>query len=247
MSSPTTAIIRNEARLFSREPVAVFWMLAFPSILLAGLGLIPSFREPDPNLGGQSVIELYVQVVVLLSMIFSGAQAMPEFLISYRQRKVLRRLRTTPLGPSRVILAQVVVHAAVVSLAALLCLLVGRVAFGTPLPEAPVGYALVYLLALASMMAVGAVISAVAPNATVANVLSMAVMFSFMFTAGVYLPVQAMPDALQTIVSFFPMGAAAEALNQAVLGEVPDLIHLGVMAAWTAALSLIAVRAFRWE
>lgn len=247
MSSATTAVIRNEARLFAREPVALFWVVAFPTILLVVLGFIPSFRDSDPDLGGQSVLQLYIGVGVLLSMIMVGAQAMPERLIGYRERKVLRRLSTTPLGAGRVILAQVVVYAASAAAAAVLVLAVGRVAYDAPLPAAPFGYAISYLLALASMMSVGAVITALAPNATVGNVFAMVVTFSFMFTAGVWVPVQAMPDVLRTIVEYTPMGAASEAMNQATLGDFPGLAHLGVMAAWTLLLGLVAVRRFRWE
>lgn len=43
-----TAVLRTELRLFRREPGALFWMLVFPTLLLAILGSIPSFREADP-------------------------------------------------------------------------------------------------------------------------------------------------------------------------------------------------------
>ncbi|TYL50122.1 ABC transporter permease [Nocardioides sp. BGMRC 2183] len=246
-TSPTVAAIRTEGRLLAREPIALFWIIGFPSILLVLLGLIPSFREESAELGGQSLIQLYVGTLVLLSMIVAAGQAMPEVLIGYRQRRVLRRLQTTPLGPARLILAQAVVYAGAIVAAAVLCLAIGRVAFGAPLPQAPGAYLLTFLLALAAMLSVGAVVTAVAPNPAVGNVLAMAVLFSFMFTAGVWLPVQAMPDTLAQVVGYTPMGAATEALNQATLGEFPDLVHLAVTAGWTVVLSLVAVRTFRWE
>jgi ABC-2 type transport system permease protein len=247
MTSATATAIRTEGRLLAREPISLFWIIAFPTVLLLLLGLIPSFREESADLGGQSVIQLYVGIVVLLSMIFAGGQAMPEVLIGYRQRRVLRRLQTTPLGPARLILAQAVVYAAAVVAAAVICLTVGRIVFDAPLPQAPAAYVLTFLLALAAMLSVGAVVTALAPNPAVGNVLAMAVMFSFMFTAGVWLPVQAMPESLATVVMYTPMGAATEALNQATVGDFPDLVHLAVMVGWTAVLSLVAVRTFRWE
>ena len=66
-TNPVTAVVRTEARLFVREPGAMFWILAFPVVLLTILGLIPAFREADASLGGRRVIDLYVPTVVLLS------------------------------------------------------------------------------------------------------------------------------------------------------------------------------------
>ncbi|WP_219824074.1 hypothetical protein V5P93_005104 [Actinokineospora auranticolor] len=39
------SVFKVEARLFLREPGALFWVLAFPSLLLLGFGLIPGYRE----------------------------------------------------------------------------------------------------------------------------------------------------------------------------------------------------------
>ena len=57
-----------------------------------------------------------------------------------------------------------------------------------------------------------------------------------MFCAGVWAPVQAMPDLLRRIVGFTPFGAAAQALNQAAAGDWPSWTHLGVRALWTVLL-----------
>ncbi|WP_196780767.1 sensor histidine kinase [Nocardioides sambongensis] len=206
MTSATTALIRSETRLFLREPISVFWVTAFPPLLLLGLGLVPSFREPSDDLGGQSVLQLYVPTMVLFSMIVVGAQAMPEVMVGYRQRRILRRLQTTPVGPARLLLAHVVAHAAAVVVATVLCLLIGRIAYDAPLPRDLVGYLVAYLLALAAMMATGAAITALSPTTSVANVLGMVVMFTSMFTAGVWIAVQAMPETLREIVIRTPMG-----------------------------------------
>ncbi len=43
--SASTAVLRTEARLFTREPGALFWILVFPTLLLVILGMIPGFRN----------------------------------------------------------------------------------------------------------------------------------------------------------------------------------------------------------
>ena len=71
--------------------------------------------------------------------------------------------------------------------------------------------------------------------------------FPMMFTAGLWLPVQAMSDWLQDIVTATPLGAAAEVLDAAHAGQSPELVDIAVMLGWTGVLALVAVRLFRWE
>jgi ABC-2 type transport system permease protein len=68
-----------------------------------------------------------------------------------------------------------------------------------------------------------------------------------LFTAGVYMPVQAMPHLLRVFVDLSPLGAASEAMTESMAGHFPDVGHLLVVALWAGGLSLISVRRFRWE
>ena len=119
--------------------------------------------------------------------------------------------------------------------------------FGTPLPESWPGYLGAYVLALVASFSLGAAITAVSPSARIAAVLGSLAFFGSMFTAGVYLPVQAMDGLLRRIVELTPLGAASEALNAAMLGALPEVRDLLVVATWAAVLSLVSVRFFRWE
>ncbi|CAM5404815.1 ABC transporter permease [Streptomyces atroolivaceus] len=245
--APLAAVLRTETRLFLREPGSLFWILVFPTALMTILGLIPSFREPDDALGGRSVIDLYVPVAVLLAMIMAGLQAMPPVLTGYRERGILRRMSATPVRPSALLTAQIVLHGAASLGSSALVITVGRVAFGVPLPGQAAGYLLALLLAVACVLALGATICALSRTSKVATAVGSVAYLLMMFTAGVWVPVQTMPDLLRTIVEFTPFGAAAQALDQAASGSWPGFAHLGVMLVWTAALGTVSTRLFRWE
>ncbi|MEU2679530.1 ABC transporter permease [Streptomyces sp. NPDC007107] len=246
-SRPLTAVLRSETRLFLREPGSLFWILVFPAVLLTILGLIPSFREETDDLGGRSVIELYVPVAVLLALIMAGLQAMPPVLAGYRERGILRRMSATPVRPSALLAAQIVLHGAASLGSAVLVMAVGRLAFGVPLPRRTDGYALALLLAVACVLALGATICALSRTTKVSAAVGSVAYLLMMFTAGVWVPVQTMPDLLRRIVEFTPFGAASQALDQAGLGHWPGWAHLGVMMVWTAALGTASTRLFRWE
>lgn len=241
------AVLKAEARLFGREPGSIFWIVVFPTALLSILGLIPSFREPGAVPGGQRVIDLYVPVAVLLALITAGIQALPPVLTGYRERGVLRRMSTTPVRPAALLAAQIVLNGAAALGSAVLALTVGRIAFGVRLPEQPAGYVLALLLSMLSALALGAVITALSRTTKTAGVIGSLVYFPMMFCAGVWLPVQAMPQLLRDIVELTPFGAASQALAQATAGSWPSWSYLGVMALWTACTTSAAARWFRWE
>ncbi|WP_225099423.1 ABC transporter permease [Streptomyces sp. CoH27] len=242
-----TAVLRTEFRLFRREPGAVFWIFLFPTLLLAILGSIPSFRHADTALGGLRPVDAYVPIAVLIALIMSGVQALPQVLTGYRERGILRRMAVTPVRPSALLSAQMTVQGAVALASALLALTVGRLAFGVTLPRQPAGYLLALLLAAAAALALGSVVSALSRTTKIAGAIGTAVFFPMMFCAGVWIPVQSMPHALARVVELTPFGAAARALDQAAAGNWPGWGHLGVLAAWTVLLTAGAARWFRWE
>ncbi|MEU9481428.1 ABC transporter permease [Streptomyces sp. NPDC048191] len=242
-----TAVLRTEFRLFRREPGAVFWIFLFPTLLLAILGSIPSFREADKSLGGLRPVDAYVPIAVLIALIMSGVQSLPQALTGHRERGILRRMRLTPVRPSALLSAQMVVQGTVALASALLALVVGRLAFDVKLPEQPAGYLLALLLATASALALGSVVSALSRTTRIASAIGSAVFFPMMFCAGVWLPVQEMPHTLARVVQLTPFGAAARALGEAAAGHWPGWEHLGVLVAWTVSLTAGAARWFRWE
>ncbi|MGW5732670.1 MULTISPECIES: ABC transporter permease [Streptomyces] len=241
------AVLKAELRLFRREPGALFWIMVFPTALLLLLGSIPSFRDPSDSLGGLRMIDAYVPVAVLLSLIMAGLQAMPPLVTGYRERGILRRMSTTPVRPAAVLGAQTGIHGFAALVSALLSLAAGRIAFDVTLPRQAFGYALALLLAILCGLALGALVSALARTTKAATAIGSAVFFPTMFSAGVWLPVQAMPDALARVVEITPLGAASQALGDAAAGDWAGWIHLGVLALWTVALTAGAVRWFRWE
>ncbi|MFF5298114.1 ABC transporter permease [Streptomyces sp. NPDC013161] len=242
-----TAVLRTELRLFRREPGALFWILLFPTLLLVILGSIPGFRHHDADLGGLRTIDVYVPVAVLLGMIVGALQSMPQNLTGYRERGILRRMSATPVRPTALLSAQMVVYGAAALVSALLALIVGRLAFDVRLPKQPGGYLLALLLAILAALALGAVVSSLSRTTKIAGAIGSAVFFPMMFCAGVWIPVNSMPDVMARIVGYTPFGAAAEALNRAAAGNWPGWTHLGVLVAWTVLLTAGASRWFRWE
>jgi len=247
VATASASVLKTEGRLFVREPGTLFWVLAFPPLLLLAFGLIPGYHEANPDLGGRRAIEFYVPGTIMVALITASLQAMPATLTSYRERGILRRMRTTPARPADLLIAQMVLHAGAALLSAAIVMALGRLVFGVGLPQHFLAYLATLALALLALLAMGAVITAVSRTVKVANAVGLSIFFPAMFAAGIYVPLQVLPGAIRQIVGLTPFGAATQALDQAANGSWPSWVLLAVLLLWTVIFMAIAARWFRWE
>lgn len=236
-----------EAKLFVREPMAVVFGILLPSTILLVLGFaFPGFLDAAPELGGLRPVDVYLPVALVFALVMLGVSALPNTLIAYRERGVLRRLRTTPIGPSRLLGAQLVVQLCSALLAGLLAVAAGVVAFGIAPPARPGAFLLAFLLAAASLFAIGLLIAAVAPTASAGQAIGAILWLPLMLFAGLWYPRDLMPDAMQAVGALSPAGAAVDALQDAWYGTAPVVSNLGVMAIFAVVAAVVAARLFRW-
>ena len=246
--SATMNLTRTEGKLFLRDPIALFFGLVFPAVLLLALGyLFPGFDEPAADLDGARYIDVYGPIALVLGLATLGLVTLPPILGTYRQFGILRRLRTTPVHPARLLAAQLVVHLAVAVMATAMAVLAVVVAFDVPFPESPLWFVVSFLLAAASVFAIGLLIGAVARTTTSGQAIGMAVYFPMLFFAGVWIPRTIMPDGLRTISDLTPLGSAVQAIDDSWFGTTPDVMNLAVMAVYAVVVGSIAVKMFRWE
>lgn len=247
-SSPTWRLIKAEITLCLREKTGPLWGVGFPLVLLIILGSIPAMRTPKEVNGGLSDFDLYVPVMVLFNLAILALTALPTILAGYRENGVLRRMQTTPIGPARVLGAQLAANFAIAIVAVVLFLAVATFAFGVRLPENLVGFAVGWLFAAAALLSIGLLITALAPGRGAATAIGTVLFFPMMFFAGLWLPITQMPVLLQDISHYTPLGAGMQALFQdATHGDFPSAQPLLTLAAYAVACTVISVRGFRWE
>src|SRR5690606_30402926 len=143
---PLARLIAVEARLFLREPAAVFFAVFLPVALLLALGAtIPGFREPVPALGGNRVVDVQLPAMMtLLTVVTLALSTLPTALVVYRERG-LRRMSTTPVRPGTLLAAQLVIYFAVSVVSVALILVLGNAVLGVPYPRALGAFAGSYL------------------------------------------------------------------------------------------------------
>jgi ABC-2 type transport system permease protein len=205
------------------------------------------FNDADPILKQVNGITGYAPTVLALAVATVGLSAYPQTIAGYRGRGVLKRMSTTPVPPSRILVAQLAVNLVALLVAAVLMFVAGVLIVDVAAPAQPLVLVGAFLLSVLSAFAVGSVIAALAPNAPAATAWGMSVYFVSLFFAGVWLPLPLMPDVIQTIAGYTPLGAASEAMAAAWYGQPFEAAPFLVMAAWTLVALPVAARFFRWS
>ena len=245
--SALTKLTTVEAKLFAREPLAMFWGLIFPPSSWSRWAFFPGFDTPSADLGGYRMIDLYAPIVLGLALATLAFATLPAILATYRERGVLRRLQTTPVSPWRLVAAQLIIQMVLAGLSAALAIAVGVVVFDIPVPENLAG----------SSWSTYSPQSRCWPSAcssgrslqpfSSGQGIGMAVYFPMLFFAGVYFPREAMSDGLLAISDMTPTGAGVQALQDTWSGLAPSTSSLLVMAAFAIGAGVLAALAFRWE
>ncbi|MFS0703869.1 ABC transporter permease [Cellulomonas sp. 179-A 9B4 NHS] len=242
----------TEARMMLRDPSVAFFSVVFPALLLVVLGVaMPWADEPydtsDPLLARITAITGYTPIVLSLAIATVALSTFPATVATYRQRGVLRRLSTTPVGPGRLLVAQVLVNLGALLLAAALAVTAGLVVLDIAAPTQPLLLLGVFVLAVVAVFAMGALVAALAPTAAAANGWGMILYFGSLFFAGVWLPMPVMPEVVQQIATYLPLGAASQAMTAVWVGQPFPTTQVLVLAGWTLLATPVAAKLFRWS
>jgi ABC-2 type transport system permease protein len=239
-------LLETELKLFLREPMLLFWGLAFPVGLLVVLG-VAGPKKPQQSFGGVKFIVAYTPVVMMFTVTILSLSALPAALASYRDKGYLRRLSTTPIGAVRLLAAQVILNIGLGACVVVLVALVAHFAFSVPLPGELGGFVLAILLVMCAMVSLGTLVAAVAPTQRIAAAAGSLLFFPLMFFAGLWVPQADMGSGLRTVSHYTPLGAGVPAVQNAIAGHWPGTVHLLVLAGYAVILCAAAARLFRWE
>ena len=235
-------------KLYLREPIATFFTLAFPPLMVVLFGAMYG-NDPTPMLGGYGSMDVSMAgytAMILSTVAFLGV---PITISSNRESGVLRRFRTTPLRPVTYIIADILTN-----LVTTLIGMIGLVLFGWLLYRVRFeGQVIIIFLAVVfsglSMFSVGYLIAGLAPGARSAQVIGMVIFYPMMFLSGSSIPLEVMPEAVQRVSNFIPLTYVVRLLRGLWFGESwgEYKIETVILGAILVLCTALASRFFRWE
>lgn len=243
----TTALAKTtwvELKLFLREPGAAFFTLVLPVLLLVFNGA--GGNEPNPRFGGAGVIDVLVPGYIALVIATLGLTNLPGLLATYRERGVLRRLQATPVHPTTILFAQLVVHVLVATIGLGVLVLLGMTVFDLRAPQAPGVVAISYAVGVLGFAAFGFVLAAVLRTARSTAAISFALYLPMIFVSGAVMPREVLPDWAQRVGDVLPLTWVVEALQEPWISGTWPIGALGLLAAMIVAGTALSARLFRW-
>lgn len=233
-----------------RARVVFIFTFLFPLTWLLVLGFLAGNATVDDG-SGVRVMQFVTPSAAAMGVTYAAFPTVAITLSLAREGGVLKRVRGTPLPPW-VYLAGRIGGAVVFALGSVVLMLtVGVVAYDVQIVSRTALASVVTIaVAIACFASLGLAVASVSPSATFAQAASIGSAVVVTFLSGMYsegaqapwadriagvLPLKPFDDALAA--QFDPFGS----------GAGWDLSALAVMAAWTGAALVVAVRAFGWD
>ena len=235
-------------KLYLREPIATFFTLAFPPLLILLFGTMYG-NDPLPLYGGYGVMDITMPAYSALVLGTVWLLSVPITTGGYREQGILRRYRATPLRPLTYIIADVLTNLVITLIGMVVLVAIGWLLYRVQFEGHVLSVLMAVILGGLSMFAVGYLIASIVPGARTAQVVGMVIFYPMMFLSGASVPLEVMPETVRRISDFVPLTYVVSLLRGLWFGNgwgehLTEVIVLGGVLVVCAGL---AARFFRWE
>lgn len=240
-------LVGAQARLFLREPLALFFTIAFPALLLTLFGY--AFGNGNVPFPGTDFGYVDLQIPALAGMVLGtiALNAIPVTTANNRDRGIFRRFQATPMPAWKWMAAEITTHYIVALLSMLLLIGIGRWLFEARLPAGWGPLLAGFTLSALSFMAFGYLVASLAPTPRIATAAGQLLFLPMFMLSGAAFPLGALPAGMQAFSRWLPMTHVVTLMQELWFGNgwplLPTAVLLGVMVAG----GLLSARLFRWE
>ncbi|MFQ5641994.1 MAG: ABC transporter permease [bacterium] len=237
-----------EMKLFLREPMAAFFTLVFPLMMLFLFGSIYG-NKPSPFFGGYGSVDISVPSYTALIIATSGLIGLTIVLSTYREMGILRRLKATPLQPQTILTSQVFVIFVMTTLGMALLIIAAKIVYNLKFDGSVMNVLVAFVLGSLSFFAIGFVLASLTPTARSAQVIAMVLFYPMIFLSGATIPREVLPEAVRSYAQILPLTHVVNLLRGLWIGDslaahfreiiiLITILFLGVA---------VSIKTFRWE
>ena len=207
-----------ETKLFLREPMAAFFTLAFPLMMLFLFGAIYG-NEPNELFGGRGTMDVSVPAYMAMIIGSVGLLSIAIRVTSYREKGILRRFRSTPLRPYVILLDTVLANFAMTLLGTAILIIAAKLMYNLQFDGNALLFLAAFILSSLSFFSLGFVIASVASTTRIAQVAGMVVFYPMLFLSGAAIPLEVMPETIKKVASYLPLTYVVDILKGMWFGE----------------------------
>jgi len=237
-----------EFKQYLREPMAAFFTLIFPLMMLFLFGSIYG-NEPTPYFNGRGSVDVSVPGYLAMIIATVGLLSVAIQISTYREQGILRRYRATPVRPHVILGAEVLVNLLMTLLGTLLLIIAAKLVYDLRFAGNAWAVLFGFVLACLSFFSAGFLIASLAPTARVAQVVGMVAFYPMLFLSGASIPLQEMPQSIRSFSKFLPLTHVVSLLQGLWFGEPwgDHVTEVTVLAGILVVGVIVAAKTFRWE
>jgi len=241
-------LILVNLKLYLREPIATFFTLAFPPLLILLFGTMYG-NDPSPIYGGYGSMDVTMPAYTALVLGTVGLLSVPITTGGYREQGILRRYRATPLRPMTYIIADVLTNLLMTLLGMFVLVAIGWLLYRVRFEGQVLSVLSAVVFAGLAMFAVGYLIASIVPGARTAQVVGMVLFYPMMFLSGASIPLEVMPETVRRISEFLPLTYVVTLIRGLWFGNGwgDHLTEVAVLGGVLVVCAGLAARFFRWE
>lgn len=246
---------KTEMREYFGRWETIFFIFLFPSLMFA----LFSSVFANSITGEVNAAQYLLPAMLSQGFMASSFQVIAMGITTERENGILKRLRATPMNAAVYISAKVIAMLIGVLASSALLLAVGKFFYEVDLPDSQGWLTLgwVFLASVTCGTLQGVAISTVLRDSQAANAIVTPIAILLPFISGVYFQWSALPKALKTVASVFPLRWQTQGTRAAFLpesfarNEGLDDWQLGttaaVLLAWIVVTALISYKRFSWS
>jgi ABC-2 type transport system permease protein len=238
-----------EIKIFLREPLGAFGTIGIPVLVFVVVGRVAGRGLAPSSFAANGFIRVGLPVFASVLIALSAVLSLVTIISIYREGGILKRLRATPLRPQTILSAHVLVKLLLTAVTLILMVLAGKRFYPAGVNVPVFGFAIALLISTFSMLSIGFLIASIVPTARFAQPIGAAILYPMIGLSGLFVPVESLPQALQTVARVMPLTYTVSLLQGIWKGDSWSA-HLGDVAAlaivFVVCLALSA-KVFRWE
>jgi ABC-2 type transport system permease protein len=204
---------------------------------------------PTQYFGGRGTVDVSVPAYTAMIIATTSLMGLTITMATYREKGILRRLRTTPISPLVVLVAQVIVLFMMTAMGMLLLVVAGKLVYQMRFDGNAVSVVIGFILCCLSFFAIGFVLAGLMPTARTAQVVGMVILYPMLFLSGAGFPRELLPESILKISKFLPLTYVVTLLRGLWIGDSwsQHLTEAAVLGGILVLGVIVSVKTFRWE
>lgn len=237
-------------KVFWRTPIAAFFTIVFPLMLLVLFTAI--FGNEEIEGLGITTAQYFTPGLAVFAAVSATYTNLAIGTAIARDNGILKRIRGAPIPPWGYIAGRVASSVYLAFLAMALMMAVGVVFYGVQIIARTLPAALLtFVVGVSCFAALGMLVAAISPNGDATPAITNATLLPVAFISNIFFPIENPPRWMEIAGNFFPLKAFAEAFRDAfdptLTGSQFHWPQIGYLLLWGVVAGLLAIRFFRWE